>query len=393
VSLRGRIEGILPEIIESRHDLHRHPELGYQEVRTSGKVAEKLAGWGIEHQTGLARGTGVLGYLPATSNPDQAPTVALRADMDALPIVEDTQAEYTSVHEGVMHACGHDGHTSMLLGAAQILSESERPNNVLLVFQPAEEGGAGGRAMCEDGVLAGRVLGRRADRIFGLHGMPYGQVGHIYTRNGPLMAAASEFRLTVHGTGSHAAYPHLGIDPIVVAAHIVTALQTVASRSVDPVDSIVVTVGKIDAGVAHNVIPERCEMKGTLRALNDATNALGKEKIGHICRNVAEALGARAELEWVAAYPVTFNDPDATDRVREVARQVLGDDNLHEERHPTMGAEDFSFYGHHVPASFFFLGLRSAHMDSFPGLHQPQFDFNDEALPYGIEMMVELARA
>ncbi len=393
MSLREHIGAILPQMTEIRHELHRHPELGYQEYRTSGRVMELLSDWNVEHVGGLARGTGVLAYLPATSDPANAPTVALRADMDALPIKEDTGAAYASEHEGVMHACGHDGHTSILLGTAQVLSQAERPNNVLLVFQPAEEGGAGAKALCDDGVLDGRVLGNPVDRMFGLHGFPSGEVGHVYTRNGPMMAAASEFRMTVAGKGTHAAYPHFGIDPIVVAAHIITALQTIASRAVNPLDSVVVTVGKVEAGMAHNVIPETAVLKGTLRALNDETNQLGKEQIGLISRSVAAAFGATAEVEWVGAYPVTFNDPDATEHFRGVARLTLGDEFLHEEPNPTMGAEDFSFYGQRVPASFFFLGLRSGHMDRFPNLHAPQFDFNDSALPVGIGMMCALARS
>ncbi len=393
MSLRDRIAAVLPQVTEIRHDLHRHPELGYQEIRTSGRVAELLSEWGIEHATGLARGTGVLGYLPASNDPANAPTVALRADMDALPIREETGVEYVSEHEGIMHACGHDGHTSILLGAAKVLKDAERPNNVLLVFQPAEEGGAGAKALCDDGILDGRVLGKPVDQMFGLHGFPGGQLGHVYTRNGPMMAAASEFRMVITGKGTHAAYPHFGIDTILVAAHIITALQTVASRAVNPLDSVVVTVGKVEAGMAHNVIPETAILKGTLRALNDTTNNLGKEQIGRISRSVAEAFGATATVEWVGAYPVTFNDPDATEHFRGVAREALGAEFLHEEPNPTMGAEDFSFYGQRVPASFFFLGLRSAHMDSFPNLHAPTFDFNDGALPVGIQMMCALARS
>ena len=392
MSLRPQIDAALPDIIEIRHDLHRHPELGYNEVRTSGRVQELLSDWGIEHAGGLGRGTGVVGYLPATNDPANAPTVALRADMDALPIKEDTGLDYASEHEGVMHACGHDGHTSVLLATASVLSQQERPNNVLFVFQPAEEGGAGAKAMCDDGVLHGRVLGKKVDRIFGLHGFPAGQLGNVYTRNGPLMAAASEFRMIVRGKGSHAAMPHLGLDPIVVCAHIITALQTIASRSIDPLDSVVVTVGQVLAGVAHNVIPDTAMLRGTMRALTEHTNAKAREQIDHLSRNIAEAFGATVDFEWMQAYPVTFNDAANTEHFREVARQTLGEGAVREEQNPTMGAEDFSFYGHHVPATFFFLGLRAEHMDGYPNLHAAQFDFNDEALPIGIEMMCALAR-
>jgi amidohydrolase len=311
--------------------------------------------------------------------------------MDALPILEDTGVEYASECPGIMHACGHDGHTSILLGAARVLSQSERRNSVLFVFQPAEEGGAGGEAMCVDGVLDGKVIGPPADRIFGLHGYPQGELSNVYTRNGALLAAASQFEIEVRGKGAHAAYPHLGIDPIVVASHIVTALQTVASRSVDPLDSIVVTVGKLDGGVAHNVIPEAAVLSGTLRSLNDATNQIGIDKIGSISRGVAEGFGAMASVKWVGAYPVTYNDPATTDRVRQAVVQVLGPERLHEEPNPSMGGEDFSFYGRRVPASFFFLGLRPTGVERMPLLHSPQFNFNDDALSSGIEMMVALA--
>jgi amidohydrolase len=393
MAVQQRIDEVLPAVVEIRHDLHRHPELGYQEHRTSGRVCELLAEWGVEHRGGLARGTGVLAYLPATTDPATAATVALRADMDALPIAEETGAGYASETPGVMHACGHDGHTSILLGTARVLSQTERPNNVVFVFQPAEEGGAGGLAMCQDGALDGRVLGRKVDRIFGLHGYPAGELGHVYTRVGPLMAAASEFKIRIHGKGTHAAYPHFGIDPMVAAAYIISALQTIASRNVDPLGAIVVTVGKVEGGVAHNVIPDMVTLSGTLRTLDDEMTAFGMESIGRVAEGVASGLGARAEVEWVGAYPVTRNDANATAHFRAVAERVLGADRVHEEPKPSMGGEDFSFYGQHVPACFYFLGIRPAGQASYPNLHSPKFDFNDDALRPAIEAMVGLATA
>lgn len=382
---------VLSECVEIRHDLHRNPELGYQEHRTSGLVRQTLTDLGIDHRGGLGRGTGVAAWLPASDGGADAKTVALRADMDALPIVEETGLPYASQTSGVMHACGHDGHTAILLGVARVLSRSVRPHHVLLLFQPAEEGGAGARAMCEDGVLEGKVLGRPVDEIFGLHGYPMGELGHVYTRNGPLMAAASEFHIHIHGKGTHAAYPHFGVDPIVVGAHVIVALQPIASRNVDPLESIVITVGKVEAGVAHNVIPESATMKGTLRALNDATNELGKRRIGEVVEHVAMAMGATATVEWVGAYPVVINDPDATDVVRRITAEVIGVHHLHEMKHPSMGGEDFSFYGQLVPSCFFFLGLRPPDKAVYPNLHAPDFDFNDAAIPYGIELMCALA--
>lgn len=381
----------LQHIADIRHDLHAHPELGYEEQRTSGVVQRELTAAGVEFVAGLAGGTGVLGYLPATAHPDSAPTVALRADMDALPIEENTGKSYSSTVPGKMHACGHDGHTSILIGTARQLARTqERPNNVLLVFQPAEEGGAGGRRMCEDGVLAGKVLGKPVDMIFGLHGFPYMKVGQMGTRTGPLLAAADWFTIEVRGKGGHAAMPHAGVDPIVVASHIVTALQTISSRNVSPLDSIVVTIGVLKAGTAHNVIPDTATMVGTLRTLTPETRDLGERRIGEICTSIAAAFGAGVQIDFHRGYPVTHNDPRATAHMR----KVLGASGLWEgEVPPVMGGEDFSFYGQHVPASFYWLGLMSEGQEGYPNLHAAEFDFNDEALPVGIRAMCELALA
>jgi amidohydrolase len=391
MSLRDRIADVLPCCVRVRHDLHRHPELGYDEHRTSAVVMEQLGTIGVAYQSGLAKGTGVLAWLPATVDGENAKTVALRADMDALPIHEENSNEYRSTRDGVMHACGHDGHTSILLGAAKVLSEIERPNNVLMLFQPAEEGGAGGKAMCDDGVLDGAVMGKPVDQIFGLHGFPMGELGKVYTRNGPMMAAASAFEITVHGKGTHAAYPHFGIDPILVAAHIITALQSITSRNVDPLDAMVITIGKVEAGVAHNVIPDSALLIGTLRALTDATDQFGRRRVAEVAENIARAFGATVEVSFNEGYPVTRNDPNATEIVREIARSALGEDNLQELENPSMGGEDFSFYGQRVPASFFFLGLKPGEQESYANLHSPTFDFNDDAIPFGIEMMCRLA--
>jgi amidohydrolase len=382
---------ILPEIVSIRHDLHANPELGYEETRTSRLIQSKLKSWGIEHVGGLAGGTGVLARIPSTGGGSS--TVALRADIDALPIVEETGLEYASTTKGRMHACGHDGHTSILLAAAHVLSqEPKRPNEILLIFQPAEEGGAGGKKMCDDGVLDGRVLGGTVDQIYGLHGFPYGQVGEVSTRVGPLLAAATQLKILVHGKGAHAAQSHRGIDPVVVASHIVIALQTIASRSVDPLDSVVVTIGKVDIGVAHNVISELATLNGTLRTLLDETNAAAIAAIERIVTKTAEAFGATAEVLWeTIPYPVTRNHPEATARFREIAAGHLGAEHVHEEPHPSMGGEDFSFYGQRVPACFFFLGLRPEGQATYPNLHAPTFDFNDSAIPTGVELMCELA--
>jgi amidohydrolase len=381
----------LAEVIEVRHDLHAHPELMYKEERTSKVVQAQLEKAGVQFTPGLAGGTGVLGWLPATGDPNKAETVALRADMDALPIEEETGKAYSSKHPGVMHACGHDGHTSVLIGVARVLAKmKERPNNVLFLFQPAEEGGAGGRRMCEDGVLAGKVLGKPADIIFGLHGFPNLEVGKMTTRTGPLLASTDEFHVEIVGQGGHAAQPHVGVDPIVVASHIVVALQTIASRNIDPLDSIVVTVGMFHAGTAKNIIPNTAMIKGTLRTLRAETREKGRERIKAVAEQIAAAFGARADVQLTEGYPVTQNETCATDRFRAVAKQAFGE-NLLGDCPPVMGGEDFSFYGAHCPACFYFIGVKPKGMESYPNLHTPDFDFNDDAIPVGMKAMCELA--
>jgi amidohydrolase len=389
--LRSRISDLMPQAVETRHDLHAHPELVYEERRTSEVVQKTLSELKIEHRAGLAGGTGVLGYIPATKS--GGGTIALRADMDALPILEETGLPYASQNPGKMHACGHDGHTTILLTAAKALSQTpDRQNDILLVFQPAEEGGAGGNRMCEDGVLDGRILGKKVDLIYGLHGHPRSRLGEVSTRVGPLMASATQFKIHVTGKGTHAAFPHFGIDPIVVSSQMILALQTIASRNVDPLEAVVVTIGKLEAGVAHNVISETALLHGTLRTLNDGVLKTAWAAIERIAKGTAEALGATAEVEWEAVpYPVTRNDAGATERFRTIARQAIGHENVAEVPNPMMGGEDFSFYGLHVPACFFFLGLLPEDKDLYPALHAPRFDFNDAAMPLGVEVMCHLA--
>ena len=392
--IRSLVLADLPAVREIRRDLHRHPEVMFQEKRTSQTIARHLDELRIVNRGGLARGTGLVGYLPATVDEAKAKTVALRADMDALPIVEATGCAYASTNPGVMHACGHDGHMSMLLGAARVLARlNERPNNVLLVFQPAEEGGAGAEKMCADGVLSGAVLGGPADVIYGLHGWPELALGKVATRTGPLLAATDEFTLTVTGKGGHAAYPHLCVDPILASSAVVQALQSIAARRASPLDSVVVTVGSIHGGHAENVIPNEVVMSGTIRTLRAETRAMAEREFRRIVEGVSASYGATARIEWRVGYPVTENHPEPTERFRAIAREALGPENLIEREHPTMGGEDFAFYGKRVPACFFFLGLRPEGRESFPNLHTPEFDFNDEALPIGVELFCRLATA
>jgi amidohydrolase len=392
-SIRSLIDAELASLVALRHDLHAHPELSYQENRTSQVVQRELSALGIDFKAGLGRGTGVLGYLPATSTTSRG-AVALRADMDALPIEEKTGKAYASCTKGVMHACGHDGHTTILLGAARVLSKLARPRPVALVFQPAEEGGGGADVMCKEGVLAGEGkggLGAPVETIFGLHGWPNFELNKVASKAGPLLAATDDFVVTVKGVGGHAAYPQFTKDPILASAQIITALQSIVSRNIAPLDSVVVSVGAINAGTADNIIPDSVRFIGTVRTISRAMRTFAKTRFYEIVEGTAAAMGCKAEIKWHEGYPITSNDPQATDRFFEVARTIVGEDRVETVDAPTMGGEDFSYYGDHAKACFFLLGLRPAGVKQYPMLHQPEFDFNDDALATGIEMMCALA--
>jgi amidohydrolase len=397
--LDQRIARELDDLTRIRRDIHAHPEIRFEEHRTSRLIQHELARLGIAFVAGLGgetlgQGTGVLAHLPATvARP--GPCVGLRADMDALPIAERTGKAWASTVPGKMHACGHDGHTTILLGAARVLAASEhRPNPVTFVFQPAEEGGGGGELMCRDACLTGGPngdLGPGIARMYGLHawpGLPFGVIG---TRPGPLLAATDELRVTIRGHQAHAAYPHLGADPIVAGAHIVAAAQTLASRMVSPLDSIVVTFGTFHAGTATNVIPETAVLTGTLRTLRAETRTLAKARLTELVASTARALGCEGVLEIEEGYPVTLNDPAETDRVLATAREADFARGAVVVPEPTMGGEDFAFYANRVPSCFYLLGLRPEDADQMPQLHQPEFDFPDGAIAAGVEMMCRLA--
>jgi len=356
-----------------------------------GKISATLTELGIDHVSGIAE-TGVVAFLP--SNLGGTKTIALRADIDALPIIEQTGLPYSSQHQGRMHACGHDGHTTILLATLEELSKTERPNHVLALFQPAEEGGAGGKRMVDEGVLKGQVIGQRADIIFGLHCDPGTTLGSVRTRTGAFMASAASFSILIKGKGAHAAAPHTGIDPIVIASHLVLALQTVASRTIDPVESVVVTIGQVLAGVAHNVIPETAWLNGTMRTLNGEVENAARTRIEAIVASIPLAFGGTAEITWAPnPYPVTRNDPDATDQFRRIAAQTIGELFVLEQENPVMGGEDFSYYGYEIPACFYFLGIVPEGQEGYPNLHAPTFNFNDDAIPIGRDLMAALARS
>jgi hippurate hydrolase len=369
------------EIAAWRRTLHQAPELNFDVYRTADFVAGKLRQFGCDDvATGIGR-TGVVGLIRGRLG--EGSTVGLRADMDALPILEATGKDYASATPGVMHACGHDGHTAMLLGAAKYLAETRNfAGAVAVIFQPAEEGGGGGNEMVKDGMMDRFAI----ERVFGMHNMPGLPIGHFAIRPGPIMASTAEFTITVKGRGGHAAMPHRTIDPIVIGSQIVNAFQTIASRSADPVESVVVTVTKFHGGDAYNVIPEHIELAGTVRTLKKEVTALAERRMRAICEGIAQANGATAVVHFDANYPVTVNNPEQTEFAGDVAAAVAGDGRVERAMPPLMGGEDFSYMLEARPGAFIFIGNGDS-----ANLHHPKYDFNDEAIPHGVSYWVRLA--
>lgn len=369
------------EVAGWRRHLHQTPELNFDVFKTAAFVTEKLKEFGCDDVvTGLGK-TGVVGIIHGRKG--EGATIGLRADMDALPINEIPGKPYASTVPGKMHACGHDGHTAMLLGAAKYLTETRNfAGSVAVIFQPAEEGGGGGNEMVKDGMM------ERFDisRVFGMHNMPGLPVGQFAIRPGPIMAATAEFTITVKGRGGHAAMPHGTIDPIVITSQLVGALQTVASRSTDPVEAVVVSVTKFHAGDAYNVIPETAEIAGTVRTLKKEIAKKSEERIRAICDGIATAFGATITVDYDANYPVTFNNPEETVFAGDVASSVAGDTHVHRAIQPVMGGEDFSYMLEARPGAFIFIGNGET-----AGLHHPAYDFNDEVIPHGMSYWVKLA--
>lgn len=367
-----------------RRWLHRHPELGFREVKTADFIAAQLAGFGYEVTRGLA-GTGLVATL---RNGAGGRSIGIRADMDALPITEQTGLDHASVHPGVMHACGHDGHMAMLLGAARVIAARRRFAGVVhLIFQPAEEGLAGARRMIEDGLFARFPC----DAVFALHNEPSMPLGAIAVRTGPIMAASDRCEIEVNGRGGHGADPQEAADPIVCGASIVMALQTVVSRNLHPMEPAVVTVGAFNAGKAANVIPDRAELALTVRCFDPVVRDLLERRVCEIAAHQAESYGMTATVAYRRGYGPTVNDPGATAFIRAVAAGVVGAENVTDLARPIMGAEDFSFMLAERPGSFVMLGTRRGPTD--PPLHHPMFEFNDEALPIGVALWVEAVEA
>jgi amidohydrolase len=382
-----RLAALLPELIAFRRDLHAHPEIGFQEHRTAAKIAAWLGKLpGMQIRTGVA-GTGVVATLGADR---PGPCLAFRADMDALPMEDKCGKPHQSTITGAAHACGHDGHVACLLGAATLMAEApgQLPGPVRFLFQPAEEGGGGAKIMMEQGALENP----RSVAIFGLHGWPQLPVGTVGLRSGPIMASTDAINITVHGRGAHAAYPNRGIDPIVAAAHVVTALQAVVSRLKDPTEPAVVTIGTFHAGTARNVIPDTARLEGTLRTLSEQQRIASRAAIRQVAEQTAAAFGARAEVEIEEGYPVNVNDPGLKAFVQKVAIATLGSARVTDDLPVSMGGEDFAYFVQQVPGCFMRLGVAPA--DGSPGvasLHNAAFDFNDEAIATGVTLHCAVA--
>ena len=368
-----------------RHDLHAHPELAFEETRTSDLVAAKLAEWGIDVHRGLAK-TGVVGVING-QRAASGRAIGLRADMDCLPVQEAGDAAWRSVHPGRMHACGHDGHTSMLLGCARYLAATRRfDGTAYLIFQPAEEAGGGGRVMVEQGLFERFP----ADEIYAVHNWPGLPAGQIAVRAGPVMAATDEFQLVITGRGGHAAMPHLAADPVVAAAHLITALQTIASRGINPVDAVVVSVCSMQTSqlAANNVIPDRVTLGGTVRTFRPETRAFALKRIGEISSAITAGLGARADLTVRPGYPATVNSTTQAGFAARVAARLFGAENVITDADPTMAGEDFSYMLQARPGAYIWLGQGGA--ASGCHLHNSTYDFNDAILPLGAGYLAAL---
>ncbi len=378
----NRFADLLPEITEWRRDLHQHPELLFDVHRTANVVAEKLREFGVDEVVeGIGR-TGVVGIINGKKDSANS-VIGLRADMDALPIHETSGVAHASTTEGKMHACGHDGHTAMLLGAAKYLCETRNFNGkVAVIFQPAEEGGGGGDEMVKDGMMDRFGI----QEVYGMHNWPGMEIGHFALRSGPLMAAADQFDIVITGRGGHAAAPHRGIDPTVTASQLMLALQSVVSRNVDPLENAVVSVTSFQTDtVSYNVIPQTVSLKGTVRTLSSEVRDAVKARMETLVEHTAKAMDATASFEYHYGYPVSVNSEEQTDFAAGVAAKVSGADKVDSNVAPVMGAEDFSYMLQARPGAFIFMGNGDTAL-----LHHPDYDFNDDAIPHGCSYWVQL---
>ncbi len=388
------IESILADaasIAAVRRDIHAHPELCFQEQRTADVIAKQLTDWGIP----IHRGMGTTGVVAILKNGTSSRAVGLRADIDALPMTEHNTFAHASQHKGKMHACGHDGHTAMLLAAAKHLSKHRNyDGTVYLVFQPAEEGGGGAREMIKDGLFEKFPM----EAIFGAHNWPGMAVGQFAVKSGPCFASSNEFKITIHGKGAHAAMPNNGIDPVPVACQLVQAFQTIITRNKRPIDTGVISVTMIHAGEATNVVPDSCVIQGTVRTFTNEVLQMIEERMALIAEHTAAAFGATCEFAFKRNYPPTINHTAETAFARRLMSDIVGADNVHEFE-PTMGAEDFSFFLQKIPGAYFLIGNGDgSHRIGGHGLgpcmlHNPSYDFNDDLIPLGATCWVRMAEA
>ena len=379
-------EWVIPEIAANhdemtawRRDIHAHPELGFEEVRTSELVAEKLKSWGLEVHKGLGK-TGVVGTLRVGND---TRSIGLRADMDALPMPEANEFEHRSTKQDVMHACGHDGHTTMLLGAAKYLAESKNFEGcVHFIFQPAEEGVGGAKAMVEDGLFEQFPC----DSVYGMHNRPGMPVGKFGMRPGAAMAGGALFDIIVRGNGSHGARPESGIDPVIISAHIATAAQTIVSRNANPQEMAVLSITQIQSGDAYNVIPHTAHMKGTARTFSNEIMSLLEKNLTKMAKSIAEGMGASADVDFRVTFPPLINDKDEIIFTGDVAADLVGEDNVDRMSKRITASEDFSYMSNIVPGSYITIGLGEGRCE----VHNPNYDFNDEILPLGASYWAKL---
>ena len=380
----NRVADLQPDIMAWRRDLHAHPELMYEVHRTAAFVADRLREFGCDEVvTGIGR-TGVVGVIKGRKPADgvDVKAIGLRADMDALPILEDTGLDYASKTPGTMHACGHDGHTAMLLGAARYLAETRNfAGDAVVIFQPAEEGGAGAAAMIKDGLMDRFKI----DQVFGMHNGPGLPVGSFAMRPGPIMAATDHVTIQIEGKGGHAARPHICIDTVLAGSQLVVALQQIVSRSVDPLESAVVSMCEFHAGNARNVIPQTAQLKGTVRTLKAEMRDLVEQRVRDICAGIAQATGTKIHLDYERSYPVVVNHPAQTQMAARIAGEIAGDSHVDTNMTPIMGAEDFSYMLEARPGAFIFIGNGDS-----AGLHHPAYNFNDDAIAFGTSYWVKL---
>ena len=386
-SLKSDIDELVPDLIATRRDLHEHPELAFEEVRTSGIVAQRLQKLGLEVQTGVAK-TGVVGFLRGSASKPGAKTIAIRADMDALPIYELNEIDYRSQTDGKMHACGHDGHTSILLAVADILTKRKEDlaGNVKFVFQPAEETVGGAAPMVKEGTMNG------VDGVIGLHLISDYPLGRVGVRSGPVFASADKLILTVRGKGGHAAMPETTVDPIVIASYIVTALQTLISRETSPFSPAVITIGKIQAGTAFNIIPETAEMLGTMRSFTKEHRAKLLRRISEVARGVASAMGSSCDVELIDGCPPCVNDASMTEVVRGAAIAAVGEKDVDaSEAVLSTGSDDMACFLDAVPGCYFIVGANNPAKGADYSHHHPRFNIDEDALPVAVEVLSRAA--